>query len=179
MDFVVWLLFSRRQPSSKSPRHILTDGFRRQAAQGNQGAIPGLFSLYPNQHVQILKEDPWPQLLLLLGQSGERIMIDLLADCAIFTTIKVGKGNLFQLSGMPVSEITPELPNLPRVEHGSVPRVTHGSRGKKASEIQFVKSRILYTKAETNARGRVHFGFRHNRKTQSTCCIVFSLLSGR
>lgn len=63
------------------------------------GSIPGLFSVYRNDHVQRLKEAPWPQLLALLGQSGERIMMDLLLDGSIFIAVEAGKGNFHQLSG--------------------------------------------------------------------------------
>lgn len=55
--------------------------------------------MHPNPHVQTLKEDPWPQVLLLLGQAGERIMIDLLFDCSIFIAMESGQDNLHQLSG--------------------------------------------------------------------------------
>ncbi|KAK4105507.1 hypothetical protein N658DRAFT_122296 [Parathielavia hyrcaniae] len=93
VDFVIWLLFSRESTGSW-PKHLLCDGFRRQAGPNNRSvyaaasttAIPGLYSAYPNQHVQMLKAWPWPQLLMLLGKGRERIMIDLLLDCAIFST---------------------------------------------------------------------------------------------
>lgn len=61
--------------------------------------IPGLFSLYPNSQVKILKGSPWPQLLALLGQSGEKMMIDLLLDCSIYVAVEAGFRNYHQLSG--------------------------------------------------------------------------------
>lgn len=67
--------------------------------QSGERTIPGLFAFRPNPHVDMLKGAPWPQLLLLLGQSGERIMIDLLVDCAIFVPINAGTNNYFQISG--------------------------------------------------------------------------------
>jgi telomerase reverse transcriptase len=62
-------------------------------------AIPGLISIYPNHHVSQLKERPWPHLLALLGKAGERVMIDLLVDGAVFTAVEAGRGNYYQLSG--------------------------------------------------------------------------------
>ncbi|KAI0141095.1 hypothetical protein F4776DRAFT_614090 [Hypoxylon sp. NC0597] len=47
----------------------------------------------------MLKQQPWPQLLSLMGESGERIMLDLLLDCAIFVPLKAGANNLCQISG--------------------------------------------------------------------------------
>ena len=62
-------------------------------------AIPDLFALYPNEHRAALKASPWPQLLMLLGKSGERIMMDLLLDCAIFVPVKAGFDNYYQRNG--------------------------------------------------------------------------------
>lgn len=64
--------------------------------------IPDLCSLYPNSHAKTLREAPWPQLLALLGQSGERVMIDLLLDCSVFVAVEAGFQNYYQLSGMSV-----------------------------------------------------------------------------
>lgn len=111
MDFVIWLLFSRVKTSNNNnnhnsgssnskPQHLLCDGFRRGA--GQQAApcsIQGLYSLYLNERVAILKQDPWPQLLHILGKSGESMMINLLLDCSIFLPVEAGQGNYYQLSG--------------------------------------------------------------------------------
>ncbi len=161
VDFVVWLLFSR-EPTGSWPRHLLCDGFRRLTGPTNRPnpaattTIPGLYSAYPNQHVQALKASPWPQLLLLLGKEGERIMLDLLVDCAVFRFVKAGKGNLYQLVGTPVSELE-SLAQLGDKEEA--PRNTE----LRPSEISFVRSRMLYARAALNARGLVHFGLRHIR----------------
>lgn len=98
---MIWLLFSRHGKDGKRPSHVLCDGFKRVARTGDQGrtSIPGLFSLYPNSHVKILKSAPWPQLLALLGQSGERMMIDLLLDHSIFALVETGFRNYHQLNG--------------------------------------------------------------------------------
>jgi telomerase reverse transcriptase len=124
--------------------------------------IPDLYSVYPNQHVEALKASPWPRLLMLLGKEGERIMLDLLVHCAIFRSVKAGKGNLYQLGGIPVSELEP----LSR--EGDKERPLPLDTGKanverRPSEISFVRSRMLYARAALNARGLVHFGLRHIR----------------
>jgi telomerase reverse transcriptase len=168
VDFVVWLLFSREGTGSW-PKHLLCDGFRKQAGPNSRSnsagaptTIPGLVSVYPNHHVQALKASPWPQLLMLLGKEGERIIIDLLIDCAIFRSVKAGKGNIHQLGGVPISELEP----LTKIENKEKPLPT-GSGPKNAelrpSDISFVRSRMLYARAALNARGLVHFGLRHIR----------------
>lgn len=62
-------------------------------------AIPGLFSVFQNHHAEALKRAPWPELLVLLGKAGERIMMELLLDCSIFVSVSAGTGNMWQLSG--------------------------------------------------------------------------------
>ncbi|KAK3310065.1 uncharacterized protein B0T15DRAFT_22848 [Chaetomium strumarium] len=158
-------MFSRESANSW-PKHLLCDGFRRQAGPSNgrnpatATAIPGLHSVYPNQHVQALRASPWPQLLMLLGKEGERIMIDLLVDCAIFRSVKAGKGNLYQLSGIPVSQLEPLGQDG---DKEGLPLTGAGQRNaeRRPSEISFVRSRMLYARAAFNARGLVHFGLRH------------------
>ncbi len=61
--------------------------------------VPGLFAVRPTQSVQTLKEAPWPQMLALLGASGEKIMTHLLLDCALFLPVDAGHGNYIQLTG--------------------------------------------------------------------------------
>lgn len=100
MDFVIWLLFTRDK-SSSWPKHLLCDGFRKGAGNGDKGwsNIPGLFCRFPNSNVKTLKDAPWPHVLALLGQSGERVMIDMLVDCSVFLPLQAGYGNYYQLSG--------------------------------------------------------------------------------
>lgn len=164
VDFVVWLLFSRHK-GAFWPNHLLCDGFRKQGGSflhqktGTAGAertgIPGLSAAYPNQRVKALKESPWPQLLMLLGKAGERIMIDLLVDCAIFQPVKAGEGNLYQLSGVSIIELEP-LSSASQPAKGTPKTVEL-----RPSEISFVRSRIMFAKAALNARGSVSFGLRH------------------
>ncbi|KXX74891.1 Telomerase reverse transcriptase [Madurella mycetomatis] len=167
VDFVVWLLFSR-ETAGTWPKHLLCDGFRKQAGptahagpQTSRNNIPGVYSVYPNQRVQVLKGSHWPQLLMLLGKEGERIMIDLLVDDAIFRAVKAGNDNLYQLSGTPISELEPLTTVASKAE--LLPSAAASLRGTelRPSEISFVRSRMLYARAALNARGLVHFGLRH------------------
>jgi telomerase reverse transcriptase len=80
---------------------MLCDGFRRAATEADHGGstIPGIFSRFPNYNVAALRTRPWPQILALLGQSGEKVMLDLLLDSSIFVAVDAGYGNYFQLTG--------------------------------------------------------------------------------
>lgn len=183
VDFVVWLLFSRSSARLREksvtgngggkgwPRHLLCDGFRKgvppQGRSGEVGGghhqIPGVYAVHPNNCVRTLKETPWPQFLLLLGKEGERIMLDLLLDCAVFVAVKEGKGNLVQVSGIPVSELQPWT----TTDSGRKdPKGNTGGENKELSpsEITFARNRMLYARAALNARGLVHFGLRHIRR---------------
>ncbi|KAI1147866.1 hypothetical protein F4825DRAFT_125496 [Nemania diffusa] len=91
VEYVVRTIFNREK-SAKWPDHLLCDGFRR------NGGL-GLRAIRSNHYVESLQQAPWPQLLALLGESGERIMIDLLLDCAIFVSVDAGVNNVCQISG--------------------------------------------------------------------------------
>lgn len=101
VDFVIWMLFSRDKKTGSWPKHMLCDGFRRTATEVDHGGstIPGIFSRFPNYNVATLRVAPWPQILALLGQAGEKVMLDLLLDCSIFVAVEAGFGNYYQLSG--------------------------------------------------------------------------------
>ncbi|KYK55586.1 telomerase reverse transcriptase [Drechmeria coniospora] len=153
VDFVVWRFFKREQSTRARPKHLLCDGYRRMAREGDSAltTIPGVYSLYPNSHVATLKREPWPHLLALLGQSGQKIMLDLLVDCSIFIALEIDLGNYYQLSGMPLAEL-----DLSR-NRSSPAEIT----ARKPSDITLVRSRIFYAKPTLTARGRVHFGYKH------------------
>ncbi|KAK2009947.1 hypothetical protein LZ32DRAFT_399188 [Colletotrichum eremochloae] len=152
VDFVIWQLFSRVQSHASWPKHLLCDGFRRRAqnaananGQDNVRLIPGLASVHPNHHVRALKDNPWPQILMILGKSGEQIMINLLIDTAIFLPVKAGVGNLYQLSGIPLSETGVSVVadqnkmNRPKGGHKPVDAVHE----RLPSEITFVRNHVL------------------------------------
>lgn len=86
-------------PSAR-PHHLLCDGFRKHAGPRQQPcSVQGLYCAFPNERVAALKQTPWPHLLSLLGKAGERMMINMLLDCAIFIPIEAGQNNYYQLSG--------------------------------------------------------------------------------
>ncbi|ORY65812.1 uncharacterized protein BCR38DRAFT_166695 [Pseudomassariella vexata] len=126
VDFVIWLLFSRTKTPGSFPRHLLSDGFRRGAPSRPQGQtgglahnVPGVYSLYPNPHVERLKEAPWPQFLKLLGSCGDRIMMDLLLDCSVFLRLSSGQDNYQQISGENQARVERSSRDINRFGHRS------------------------------------------------------------
>ncbi|KAH4908622.1 hypothetical protein HBI80_055510 [Parastagonospora nodorum] len=173
VDFVIWLLF--RRSTAHKPSHLLCHGFQRAAHAGRThnehgeptSSVPGLVERSPNSHVRTLKEPTWCRLLALLGQRGDRIIIDMLLDCAIFLPVTGGIGNYIQLSGIPMSDLKPDEKQKEQTLHNetnqptkSVPFNQHGEN-RSPSAITFVRSRMLYAKAALNAKGGVRFGMRH------------------
>lgn len=94
-------------------------------------------------------------------------MIDLLLDCSIFSKVAAGRDNYQQLSGIPVSDL--DYRPVPSTEAAPASVANQGKQrpetGRSPSEITFVRSRMLYARAALNARGLVHFGLRHIRKS--------------
>ncbi|KAH9902028.1 hypothetical protein F4778DRAFT_105027 [Xylariomycetidae sp. FL2044] len=146
LEYVIRALFAKEKRSTW-PKHLLCEGFRK------NGAL-GLRSVRPNHHVETIKQSPWPELLALLGESGDQIMIDLLIDCSIFVRVNAGANNFYQISGKPLSDI--EALNGGKSREQRTPEDS-----KSPSEIIFVRNRMLYARAALNARGSVHFGLRH------------------
>ncbi|KAI8632108.1 hypothetical protein F5Y19DRAFT_386193 [Xylariaceae sp. FL1651] len=144
VEYVIRTLFSREK-SAKWPDHLLCDGFRR------NGGL-GVRAVRSNHCVEALQQTPWPQMLALLGESGDRIMIDLLLDCAIFLSVDAGANNFCQISGKSLSNIAPYRPVSTSDE------IT-GARN--PSELVFVRTRMLYARPALNARGLVQFGLKH------------------
>ncbi|KAI8298309.1 Telomerase reverse transcriptase [Colletotrichum sp. SAR11_59] len=106
-----------------------------------------------------LKASPWPQLLMLLGKSGEQIMIDLLIDTAIFLPAQAGAGNMYQLSGTPMFAA-----DTARWEPAAAQKPAKESDlefERLPSELPFMRNRMLYARAALTGRGTVHYGFRH------------------
>jgi telomerase reverse transcriptase len=103
----------------------------------------------------------------LLGQGGDRIIIDMLLGCAIFIPLEGGISNYYQLSGIPL----PDLPRKPdqkpkdvkvSVDAKPIP-ANQCDESRSPSAVTFVRSRMLYAKAALNAKGGVRFGMRHIR----------------
>jgi hypothetical protein len=133
--------------------------------------VPGLVERSPNSHVRTLKEPTWCRLHALLGKGGDRIIQDMLLECAIFCPVDVGTGNFYQLSGVPMSDLKTEHKQQDHPRQSEVGQATKTTslaqcveqRG--PSAITFVRSRMLYAKAALNAKGGVRFGMRHIRRT--------------
>ncbi|KAL7629462.1 Telomerase reverse transcriptase [Parahypoxylon ruwenzoriense] len=138
LEYVVTTLFSRAKAGTW-PKHLLCDGYRR-----NRGL--GLRMVQLNPHVEMLKGPPWPHVLALMGDSGERIMIDLLLNCSIFVPIKAGTNNFCQISGRPLSDVEALSQGKPGER-----RIDDAIRS--PSEIVFIRNRMLYARAAFNARG--------------------------
>jgi telomerase reverse transcriptase len=85
---------------------MLCQGYQREVnarmvnrAENATAAIPGLVSTSSNSHVASIKSDPWPQILLLMGKEGEKIMVDLILDCGLFVEVGSGCEIYHQLCG--------------------------------------------------------------------------------
>jgi telomerase reverse transcriptase len=120
-----------------------------------------LYEHYPNHRVRALKTDPWPQLLMLLGKEGERIMIDLLVDCAIFEPVKAGKDNLYQLCGTPAWELEPVTVEAAKTSGPASKGAGGRAVERRPTEITLARNRMLYARAALNAKGNITFGLRH------------------
>jgi telomerase reverse transcriptase len=151
-------------------------------AENATSAIPGIVSVCPNNHVSSIKSDPWPQVLLLMGNAGEKMMVDLLLDCGLFVEVASGCETYHQLSGKFArnyhGNIKLTLLGLPLSDLQTLPESTDGKSGSvtktaaklvsavehSPSNINFVRSRMLYARAALNAQGGVRFGLRHIRE---------------
>lgn len=105
VDFVIWLLFRRQGTISERPKHLLCDGFTKGAGarEATDSGIHNICRRQPNSQVDALKQAPWTHLLVLLGKSGEEIMVNLLVGCSVFVSVEAGLGNYYQLSGTALS----------------------------------------------------------------------------
>ncbi|KAL2392193.1 Telomerase reverse transcriptase [Exophiala dermatitidis] len=146
LEFVVWSLFKGRLHAGKSPNHILCHGL--------QGGGAGSVRQHPNANLEQLKSRPWTDIPWLLGEDGEVILASLFLDCGIFTRLPCGTDNYYQLSGIPLSELTP-LPSEPERSQ-NVPKALEQSL--QLSNIRFVRNRIFYNKPSLNCDGRVKVG---------------------
>jgi telomerase reverse transcriptase len=117
--------------------------------------VPGLVEQSPNSHVRTLKEPTWCRLQALLGQGGDRIIMHLLLECAVFLPVGGGISNYYQLSGIPMPDLKPPI--------AKTAPPNQSAETKNPSAITFVRSRMMYAKAALNAKGGVRFGMRHIR----------------
>ena len=164
VDFVIWSLFNRTTTGSHRPKHILCHGYQRAIAQKGVDRTPaaalkidGLILEQPNQNVQALKCAPWTKLLAFLGKDGPRIMRNLLLECAIFLRLSAGKDNYYQLSGVPISDLTLLSILSHEGKSADAPKTTLT-----AAHISFARHRILYGQPSLSSKGDIRFGMKHN-----------------
>jgi telomerase reverse transcriptase len=164
VDFVVWSLFHKTTAGSLRPKHILCHGYQRTITQKGvdrtPAAVPnidGLILEQPNENVQTLKQAPWTKILALLGKNSDRVMRNLLLDCGIFLRLSVRKDNYYQLSGVPISNLTP----LKDAQNPTESR-QNAKKILSVNNVTFARHRILYGKSSLNSKGDVCFGMKHN-----------------
>ena len=177
IDFVIWLLFHRVYRDAHRPPHLLCQGYQRASMPRhlNQdhcavAGIPGVFSHYPNNNVNVLKGAVWADILSLLGKDGEEMMVEMLIHGAIFAPVPEGRGNYYQLSGIPLTDMHPL--QLASKGHSLTSTLIKENPSKKRAGIErpvvnspasitLVRSRMLYARPALNAKGNVTFGLRH------------------
>ncbi|KEF53771.1 uncharacterized protein A1O9_10172 [Exophiala aquamarina CBS 119918] len=165
VDFVIWLLFKDHRVYSQRPRHVLCHGLAKAAAPLVSEAdsmqttfLPGIVQQHPNDSIERLKSSTWSNIALLLGEDAEGILSNMLLDCGIFVRMSEGKDNYFQLSGIPLSELTPNR------NHNLLPKTHQANaleRPLDPSRIRFVRNRILYSRPALNRTGKVKVGLKH------------------
>jgi telomerase reverse transcriptase len=164
VDFVIWSLFHKATAGSLRPKHLLCHGYQRTIAQKGVDRTPaaapkieGLILEHANENVQALKQAPWTRILALLGKDGDRMIRNLLLDCAIFLRLSAGKDNYYQVSGVPVTNLTllKDVRDSAEFEQASQKSLT-------ANNISIARHRILYGKPCLDSKGEVCFGLKHN-----------------
>ena len=127
--------------------------------------IPGLTSQQPNDSVRALKQKPWTSLPSMLGKEADAIACSMLLDCGLFIALTSGHDNLYQLSGVPLSEVPllKQLPTttIPRVPAASKRPVQDCTTSHKPNAITFVRNRMLYARPSLNGKHEVRFGMKH------------------
>jgi telomerase reverse transcriptase len=105
----------------------------------------------------------------VLGRGGDRVIMDMLLECAIFRPVSGGTANYYQLSGSPISDVKPDQKRKNTLselaEAAKTAPVNVSCENRSPSTITFVRSRMLYAKAALNAKGGVQFGMRHIRQS--------------
>lgn len=102
-------------------------------------------------------------------------MVHLLSECSVFLKVDAGLDNYLQLTGWCkllmrslgalFSDHSP--PGIPLSELDTkTPDHTLKSQIRKPSDITIVRSRMFYAKPATTAKGLVHAGFKHIRRSK-------------
>jgi telomerase reverse transcriptase len=163
VDFAIKTLFNNAATGAFRPKHVLCHGYQRaitwrgaDRTPATVPKIPGLILEHPNENVNALKQAPWTEIYAMLGKDGDRVMLGLLLDCAVFLRLSSGKDNFYQLSGVPVADLTP-LESVFRQDNGK-----NSKKALTASEVVFTRHQVLYAKPSLNSTGEVRFGMKHN-----------------
>ncbi len=135
----------------------------------DRGVLPGIVRCHPNDNLKVLTSSPWTEILSLLGDDAEAIAASLFLDCGIFTRLANGNGNYFQLSGIPISELKNKETSQSCKDLSST---TRDNRKRSASNIRFVRNRILYARPSLDNAGRVKFGLHHTHVLQRYAGVV-------
>jgi hypothetical protein len=109
VDYAIWLLFHHRagRSASYAAAHLLCQGYERSSnadhrpveEQTAATTIPGLTCHSPNHPVNVLKSPLWGEALRLMGKKGDKVMLDMLLNCSLFSSLQGGQRNYYQLSG--------------------------------------------------------------------------------
>lgn len=155
LDFAIWQLFSKSTKTVTRPRHLLCNGFQRGMATDGSNGIPGVVQLHPNDNLAQVKTPAWHTIFAALGGDGESILTSLLLDCGLFSALDSGANNYYQVSGLPIVDL--------KNPYGMPPENAETAQqvNRSPSEINFVRSRMLYAKPSLNKRGHVRFGLKH------------------
>lgn len=162
VDFAIYLLFHHVHAAARHPPHLLCQGLSR-ANPGGQNLghlIPGLTLLHPNEHLATLKGPLWAGALKLMGKNRDAVTLDLLLRCSIFVPVGGDRGNLYQLSGLPLAD-TPYLDDQALGGEPPRPKTKPEGTALKPSSIRFVRHRMLYARSSLTSRGEAFLGLRH------------------
>ena len=84
---------------------MLCQGIARSSTTWQSGnrpttsSIPGLATTYTNEYAETLRGPAWNGILKLLGDGGDKVLIDLLLNCGLFVPSDKEQGVYYQLSG--------------------------------------------------------------------------------
>lgn len=121
--------------------------------------LPGIVRQHPNESINRLKSKAWSDVVILLGENAESILSNLLLDCAIFVCMSAGRDNYFQLSGIPLAELSATRNKNSPLQVSR--KAKEHERPRDPSRIRFVRNRILYSRPGLNSARKVKVGLGH------------------
>lgn len=121
--------------------------------------LPGIVRQHPNESINRLKSKAWSDVVILLGENAESILSNLLLDCGIFVCMSAGRDNYFQLSGIPLAELSATRNKNSPLQVSR--KAKEHERPRDPSRIRFVRNRILYSRPGLNSARKVKVGLGH------------------